>query len=34
MDLATFLEFTTADLWYADTDVDASMDLMAVCRLG
>jgi SAM-dependent methyltransferase len=33
MDLATFLTFTTDDLWYADTDVDTSMDLMAVCRL-
>jgi hypothetical protein len=33
IDLSTFLKFSTDDLWYADTDVDTSMDLMAVCRL-
>jgi SAM-dependent methyltransferase len=33
MDLEAFLRFTPADLFYADTDLDRAMDLMAVCRL-
>ncbi len=33
MDLETFLRFSVADLFYADTDLERAMDLMAVCRL-
>jgi SAM-dependent methyltransferase len=33
IDLATFLRFTSADLFYADTDLDRAMDFLAVCRL-
>lgn len=31
-DLETFLRFTPADLFYADTDLDRAMDFMAICR--
>lgn len=31
MDLQTFLRFTVDDLYYADTDLDRAMDLLAVC---
>lgn len=31
MDLETFLRFTVDDLWYADTDLDRAMDLLAIC---
>ncbi len=34
MDLETFLRFSLADLFYADTDLDRAMDLMAVCEAG
>jgi ubiquinone/menaquinone biosynthesis C-methylase UbiE len=34
MDLETFLEFSVADLFYADTDLDRAMDLLAICRVG
>jgi SAM-dependent methyltransferase len=30
-DLETFLRFTVDDLWYADTDLERSMDLLAIC---
>jgi hypothetical protein len=30
-DLETFLRFTVDDLWYADTDLDRAMDLLAIC---
>jgi SAM-dependent methyltransferase len=33
MDLETFLRFSVADLFYAETDLERAMDLMAVCRL-
>jgi SAM-dependent methyltransferase len=33
MDLESFLRFSVADLFYADTDLDRAMDLLAVCRL-
>src|SRR5439155_21874396 len=29
-----FLEFTVADLFYADRDLDRAMDLLAICRVG
>ena len=31
MDLEAFLRFSVADLFYADTDLDRAMDLLAVC---
>jgi ubiquinone/menaquinone biosynthesis C-methylase UbiE len=31
MDFETYLHFSLADLFYADTDLDRAMDLMAVC---
>lgn len=31
MDLEAFLRFTVADLYYAETDLDRAMDLLAVC---
>ena len=34
MDLATFLEFTVEDLFYADHDLDRAMDLLAICEVG
>ncbi|MDO8484384.1 MAG: class I SAM-dependent methyltransferase [Candidatus Limnocylindrales bacterium] len=34
MDLETFLRFSVADLFYADTDLDRAMDLLAICELG
>jgi ubiquinone/menaquinone biosynthesis C-methylase UbiE len=30
-DLEAFLRLTVEDLWYADTDLDRAMDLLAVC---
>jgi ubiquinone/menaquinone biosynthesis C-methylase UbiE len=33
MDLDTFLRFTVNDLWYAETDLDRSMDLLAICEV-
>lgn len=33
MDLETFLQFSVADLFYADTDLDRAMDLLAICEL-
>lgn len=33
MDLESFLRFSVADLFYADTDLDRAMDLLAICRL-
>jgi len=30
-ELETFLRFTVDDLWYVETDLDRSMDLLAVC---
>lgn len=33
-DLAAFLRYTVDDLWYASTDLDRSMDLLAICRVG
>jgi 2-polyprenyl-3-methyl-5-hydroxy-6-metoxy-1,4-benzoquinol methylase len=33
MDLETFLRFSVADLFYADTDLDRAMDLLAICRV-
>lgn len=33
IDLETFLQFSVADLFYADTDLDRAMDLLAVCHL-
>jgi ubiquinone/menaquinone biosynthesis C-methylase UbiE len=32
-DLDAFLRFSVDDLWYAETDVDRAMDLLAVCEL-
>lgn len=32
--LETFLEFSVADLFYADTDLDRAMDLLAICEVG
>jgi SAM-dependent methyltransferase len=32
-DLHAFQRFTVEDLWYAETDVDRAMDLLAVCEL-
>jgi hypothetical protein len=32
-DLRAFLRFTVEDLWYAETDLDRAMDLLAVCEL-
>jgi len=34
MDLASFLEFSVTDLFYADTDLDRAMDLLAICQVG
>ncbi len=34
MALDQFLEFTVADLFYAATDLDRAMDLLAICRVG
>jgi SAM-dependent methyltransferase len=33
-DLEAFLGFSVGDLYYADADLDRSMDLLAICRLG
>ena len=33
MDLETFLRFSEADLFYADTDLARAMDLLAICRV-
>ena len=33
MPLEQFLQFSTADLFYADTDLDRAMDLLAICRV-
>jgi SAM-dependent methyltransferase len=33
MDLEAYLRFSTADLFYADHDLERAMDLMAVCRV-
>ena len=33
VDLGAFLRFTVDDLWYVDTDLDRSMDLLAVCEV-
>ena len=33
MDLETFLQFSVADLYYAGTDLDRAMDLLAICEL-
>jgi hypothetical protein len=32
MDLETFLQFSVDDLFYADTDLDRAMDLLAICH--
>lgn len=32
-DLEAFLRYTVDDLWYAETDLDRAMDLVAVCEL-
>ena len=32
MDLEAFLRFSVADLFYADTDLDRAMDLLAICH--
>lgn len=32
-DFEAFLRYTVDDLWYAETDLDRAMDLLAVCRL-
>ena len=34
VDLEAFLRFTVDDLWYAGTDLERAMDLLAVCELG
>lgn len=34
MELETFLEFSVADLFYADSDLDRAMDLLAICEVG
>lgn len=33
VDLEAFVRFTVDDLWYADDDLDRSMDLLAVCEV-
>ena len=33
VDLDAFLRFTVDDLWYVETDLDRSMDLLAVCEV-
>lgn len=33
VDMTAFLRYTVDDVWYADTDVDRSMDLLAICRV-
>ncbi len=33
VDLDAFLRLTVDDLWYVDTDLDRSMDLLAVCEV-
>jgi SAM-dependent methyltransferase len=33
VDLARFMRFTVDDLWYVETDLDRSMDLLAVCEV-
>jgi SAM-dependent methyltransferase len=33
LDLEAFLRYSVDDLWYASTDLDRSMDLLAVCRV-
>ena len=33
-DLKTILQFSVADLFYTNTDLDRAMDLLAVCQLG
>ena len=33
IDLESFLRFSVDDLWYAETDLDRAMDLLAICRL-
>ena len=33
MAMDQFLEFSVADLFYADTDLDRAMDLLAICRI-
>jgi 2-polyprenyl-3-methyl-5-hydroxy-6-metoxy-1,4-benzoquinol methylase len=33
MELEAFLQFTVDDLWYVETDLDRSMDLLAVCEV-
>lgn len=32
-DVEAFLRYTVDDLWYAETDLDRAMDLLAVCEL-
>jgi hypothetical protein len=32
--LEAVLRYTVDDLWYASTDLDRSMDLLAICRVG
>ena len=34
LSLDAFLEFSVADLFYADTDLDRAMDLLAICQVG
>lgn len=34
LELEAFLRYTVDDLWYASTDLDRSMDLLAICRVG
>ena len=34
IDLEAFLRFSVNDLFYAETDLDRSMDLLAICHLG
>jgi hypothetical protein len=33
IDLEAFLRFSVDDLWYASSDLDLAMDLLAVCRV-
>ncbi len=33
VDLEAFMRFTVDNLWYADTDLDRAMDLLAVCEV-
>ena len=33
MDLETFVRFSVDDLFYADTDLERAMDLLAICRV-